>query len=211
LEQSYKKKGAAAPVSTAALHHLRTRLPAEGVQVLRGSRIRSTHLGEHPSAGRSQEWEFFAGFFSFRGGFTVEPADASEYYLRLKGGDMLNSAKLMAFVPIQDVQKSRPFYEGVLGLRFVSDDGFALVMESNGTTIRLAKAGKFTPAGFTILGWQVAAIETAVSDLEKKGVRFEKFSGLPQDEHGIWTAPGGDKVAWFKDPDGNILSVSQHV
>ena len=123
---------------------------------------------------------------------------------------MFSSAKLMAFVPIRDAKKSRPFYEDALGLRFVSDDGFALVMESNGVTIRLAKASKFTPAAFTILGWQVPAIEAAVSDLAKRGVQFEKFPGLEQDEHGIWTAPGGAKVAWFKDPDGNILSLSQH-
>jgi catechol 2,3-dioxygenase-like lactoylglutathione lyase family enzyme len=124
---------------------------------------------------------------------------------------MLSSARLMAFVPIRDSKKSRPFYEGMLRLRFVSDDDFALVMESNGVTVRLAKAGSFTPAAFTVLGWQVAAIEAEVSELEQKGVRFERFPGLPQDEHGIWTAPGGDKVAWFKDPDGNILSLSQHV
>ena len=124
---------------------------------------------------------------------------------------MLSSARLMAFVPIRDSKKSRPFYENALGLRFISDDGFALVMDSNGVTVRLAKASNFTPAAFTVLGWQVIAIEEAVTDLEKRGVRFEKFSGLPQDEHGIWTAPGGAKVAWFKDPDGNILSVSQHV
>ncbi|HET9840095.1 MAG TPA: VOC family protein [Candidatus Angelobacter sp.] len=124
---------------------------------------------------------------------------------------MLSSARLMAFVPIRDAKKSRPFYEGVLGLRFLSDDGFALVMDSNGVTVRLAKAGNFTPAAFTILGWQVPAIEEAVAELEQKGVGLEKFPGLPQDEHGIWTAPGGNKVAWFKDPDGNILSVSQHV
>jgi catechol 2,3-dioxygenase-like lactoylglutathione lyase family enzyme len=123
---------------------------------------------------------------------------------------MLSSARLMAFVPIRDGQQSRRFYEGVLGLRFVSDDGFALVMDSNGVTVRLAKAGNLTPAPFTVLGWQVAMIEGAVAELEEKGVRFEKFPGLQQDEHGIWTAPGGDKVAWFKDPDGNILSVSQH-
>jgi catechol 2,3-dioxygenase-like lactoylglutathione lyase family enzyme len=123
---------------------------------------------------------------------------------------MLSSARLMAFVPIQDAKKSRPFYEGVLGLRFVSDDGFALVMDSNGVTVRLAKAGNFTAAPFTVLGWQVPMIEGAVAELEQKGVRFEKFPGLQQDQHGIWTAPGGDKVAWFKDPDGNILSVSQH-
>jgi len=124
---------------------------------------------------------------------------------------MLNSAKLTAFVPIKDSKRSRPFYEGMLGLRFISDDGFALVMDSNGVTVRLAKAGNFTPAAFTVLGWQVPEIEQAVAELEQKGVRFEKFPGLPQDERGIWTAPGGAKVAWFKDPDGNILSVSQHV
>jgi len=124
---------------------------------------------------------------------------------------MLNSARLMAFVPIRDAKRSRPFYETILGLRFISDDGFALVMDSNGVKIRLSKASNFTPAGFTVLGWEVPDIETAVAELEQKGVRFEKFSGLPQDESGIWTAPGGDKVAWFKDPDGNILSVSQHV
>ena len=124
---------------------------------------------------------------------------------------MLDSARLMAFVPIKDSKQSRAFYESVLGLRFVSDDGFALVMDSNGVTVRLAKASDFKPAGFTILGWEVQKIEQAVAELEKKGVRFEKFPGLPQDERGIWVAPGGDKVAWFKNPDGNILSVSQHV
>jgi catechol 2,3-dioxygenase-like lactoylglutathione lyase family enzyme len=124
---------------------------------------------------------------------------------------MLKSAKLMAFVPIKDSKRSRPFYEGTLGLRFISDDGFALVMDSNGVTVRLAKAGNFKPAGFTVLGWEVQKIEQAVAELEKKGVRFETFPGLQQDERGIWSSPSGAKVAWFKDPDGNILSLSQHV
>lgn len=124
---------------------------------------------------------------------------------------MLNTAKIIAFVPIRDSQKSRPFYEGVLGLHFVSDDPFALVMDFNGTMVRLAKVPKFEPAGFTVMGWEVSAIEGTVAELKKKGVVFEKFPGLPQDELGIWAAPGGAKVAWFKDPDGNILSLSQHV
>jgi catechol 2,3-dioxygenase-like lactoylglutathione lyase family enzyme len=123
---------------------------------------------------------------------------------------MLDAAKLIAFVPIKDAKTSRPFYEGVLGLRFLSDDPFALVMESNGVMVRLAKVPKFTPAGFTVMGWEVSGIEKMVATLEKKGVRFEKFSGMPQDEHGIWSSPSGAKVAWFKDPDGNILSLSQH-
>jgi catechol 2,3-dioxygenase-like lactoylglutathione lyase family enzyme len=125
---------------------------------------------------------------------------------------MLGSTNIVAFVPTRDADKARAFYEGVLGLRFVNDDGFALVMDANGIMIRVARVGKeFTPAQFTILGWQVSGIENMVRALHNKGVHFEVFGFFKQDELGIWTAPTGDKVAWFKDPDGNILSVSQHV
>jgi len=124
---------------------------------------------------------------------------------------MLGSTNIVAFVPITDANKARAFYEGILGLRFVKDDGFALVLEANGIMIRAAKMKEFTPAQFTILGWQVTDIAHAVRELTKKGVHFEVFGFFKQDEFGIWTAPTGDKVAWFKDPDGNILSVSQHV
>lgn len=124
---------------------------------------------------------------------------------------MLGSMKIVAFVPIKDSEKARSFYEGVLGLRFVKDDGFALVFEANGIMVRAAQMKDFTPAQFTVLGWQVYEIENLVRDLQKKGVHFEIFGFFQQDELGIWTAPTGDKVAWFKDPDGNILSVSQHV
>jgi catechol 2,3-dioxygenase-like lactoylglutathione lyase family enzyme len=123
---------------------------------------------------------------------------------------MLGSANIVAFVPTRDPEKARAFYEGVLGLRFVYDDGFALVLDANGIMVRVAKAPPFTPAPFTILGWQVTGIETVVASLQEKGVHFEIFGFLKQDDLGIWTAPTGDKVAWFKDPDGNILSVSQH-
>jgi hypothetical protein len=99
----------------------------------------------------------------------------------------------------------------VLGLRFVKDDGFALVMDANGIMVRVAKAPEFKPATFTILGWQVSDIEKVVRSLQKRGVQFEIFGFFKQDELGIWTAPTGDKVAWFKDPDGNVLSVSEHV
>lgn len=124
---------------------------------------------------------------------------------------MLGSANIVAFVPIKDGDKARAFYEGVLGLRFVKDDGFAVVFEANGIMVRAAKLKEFTPAQFTVLGWQVSDLENAVRALEKRGVKFEIFGFFKQDELGIWTAPTGDKVAWFKDPDGNILSVSQHV
>jgi catechol 2,3-dioxygenase-like lactoylglutathione lyase family enzyme len=122
---------------------------------------------------------------------------------------MLGSIDIVAFVPTKDTEEARAFYEGVLDLRFVKDDGFALVMDANGIMVRVAKA-QFTPAPFTILGWQVPEIEKMVAGLQSKGVQFERFGFFEQDALGIWTAPGGDKVAWFKDPDGNILSVSQH-
>jgi catechol 2,3-dioxygenase-like lactoylglutathione lyase family enzyme len=125
---------------------------------------------------------------------------------------MLGSIDIVAFVPTTDAARARAFYEGVLGLRFVKDDGFAMVLDANGIMVRVAKvAADWKPAQFTILGWEVSDIENVVRALQEKGVHFEIFGFFKQDELGIWTAPTGDKVAWFKDPDGNVLSVSQHV
>ena len=123
---------------------------------------------------------------------------------------MLGSTNIVAFVPTKDAEKARAFYVDVLGLRFIKDDGFAIVLDANGIMVRVARA-QFTPAQFTILGWQVKNIEKTVAGLQEKGVHFERFGFFEQDALGIWTAPTGDKVAWFKDPDGNVLSVSQHV
>jgi len=124
---------------------------------------------------------------------------------------MLGLTNIVAFVPIKDSERARAFYEGLLGLRFVKDDGFSLVFDANGIMLRAAKMKDFTPVQFTVLGWQVDGIENMVRALQDKGVHFEIFGFFKQDDLGIWTAPTGDKVAWFKDPDGNILSVSQHV
>ena len=124
---------------------------------------------------------------------------------------MLGTANIVAFVPTRDSAKARAFYEGMLGLRFIKDDGFALVFDANGIMVRVAKAPPFTPAQFTILGWEVHDIAKVASRLKDKGVVFERFGFFEQDQLGIWTAPTGDKVAWFKDPDGNVLSVSEHV
>lgn len=123
---------------------------------------------------------------------------------------MLANNNIIAFVPTKDSKRARTFYEGVLGLRFVSDDPFALVLEANGIMVRIAKSGDFQPAPFTILGWEVTGIEKIVTDLKEKGVEFSRYDFVEQDDLGIWTAPGGTKVAWFKDPDGNLLSLSQH-
>jgi catechol 2,3-dioxygenase-like lactoylglutathione lyase family enzyme len=123
---------------------------------------------------------------------------------------MFGSTNIVAFVPTKDAEKARAFYVDVLGLRFIKDDGFAMVLDANGIMVRVARA-QFTPAQFTILGWQVKNIEKTAVELQEKGVHFERFGFFEQDALGIWTAPTGDKVAWFKDPDGNVLSVSQHV
>jgi catechol 2,3-dioxygenase-like lactoylglutathione lyase family enzyme len=124
---------------------------------------------------------------------------------------MLGAHDIIAFVPTTNSQLAREFYEQKLGLKFVSDDGFALVFEANGNMLRVVKLKEFTPAQFTILGWEVPDAQQAVSELQSRGVRFERYPWAQQDELGIWNAPGGAKVAWFKDPDGNVLSVSQHV
>jgi hypothetical protein len=87
---------------------------------------------------------------------------------------------------------------------------FALVFEANGIMLRLGMAKKLLPAHGTVLGWQVPEIAATVESLGQAGVRFERYEGMAQDELGIWTSPTGAKVAWFKDPDGNILSVSEH-
>ncbi len=123
---------------------------------------------------------------------------------------MLGSNKIVAFVPTRDASRARVFYENVLSLRFVSEDQFAVVFDANGIMLRVARVPKYQPQQFTTLGWEVREIEKVVAGLAEKGVRFEKY-GIPgQDERGIWTAPDGAKVAWFKDPDGNVLSISEH-
>ncbi len=122
---------------------------------------------------------------------------------------MLASSKIIGFIPTKDSSKAREFYEGKLGFDFVGDDQFALVVRAGETMVRIAKAQDFTPAPYTVMGWEVANIEETVAWLQKRGVAFEKYPWM-QDSSGIWAAPGGDKVAWFKDPDGNVLSVSQH-
>ena len=125
---------------------------------------------------------------------------------------MLGSADLIAFAPTRDAGKARAFYEQTLGLECISADPFALVFNAHGTMLRVANVAEvkdFRPPPFTILGWQVTDVSDTIGDLVKKGVRFERFPGMEQDAKGIWKSPTGAKVAWFKDPDGNILSISQ--
>lgn len=120
--------------------------------------------------------------------------------------------KLVGFVTTTRPDDARRFYGDVLGFRFLQDDGFALVFDANGSMLRIAKAQTFTPAQGTVLGWEVSDMTEAVQELAARGARFEQFGlpFLPQDQSGVWTAPNGNQVAWFKDPDGNVLSISTH-
>ena len=124
---------------------------------------------------------------------------------------ILSSSELVAFVPTKDPAKARAFYEGVLGLHLVSDDQpFAIVFDANGTMLRVTTVKEHQPAPFTVLGWHVKSIEHTVSELSAAGISFQRYSGLNDESpHGIWTAPSGARIAWFKDPDGNVLSVTQ--
>jgi len=122
---------------------------------------------------------------------------------------MLESSKLMAFVATTDAPRARRFYEGQLGLTVTADDPFALVLDANGTMVRVQKVPSVPEAQYTILGWEVPDIRARVDALGAKGVTFERVKSLPQDERGIWTAPDGTQVAWFRDPDRNLLSLTQ--
>jgi catechol 2,3-dioxygenase-like lactoylglutathione lyase family enzyme len=124
---------------------------------------------------------------------------------------MLTSAKMIGFVPTLDSTHARDFYENKLGFQFVSDDQFALIMQAGDNMVRIAKVEKFTPAHYTVLGWEVTRIEDEVRALSARGVVFEKYPFAQDQATGIWTTPNGDKVAWFKDPDGNVLSLSEHI
>jgi predicted enzyme related to lactoylglutathione lyase len=119
------------------------------------------------------------------------------------------TGKLIAFVPTLDLTKARSFYEGILNLRLVSEDGFAFVFEADGTMLRVTKVDRLTPQPFTVLGWEVADISDSVSRFVQRGIRFEHYGMSGQDDRGIWTSPSGARIAWFKDPDGNVLSLTQ--
>lgn len=121
----------------------------------------------------------------------------------------MTNSKIICFVATLDAVNARKFYESILELNCVSEDSFAIVFDVNGTMLRVQKVHEFTPAKYTVLGWEVADIAARIRELTKKGIRFERFTGLPQDELGVWTSPAGAQIAWFKDPDGNILSLTQ--
>jgi catechol 2,3-dioxygenase-like lactoylglutathione lyase family enzyme len=123
---------------------------------------------------------------------------------------MLDAFQLIGFIPITDPVRAREFYVDRLGLEFVADDGFAIVLRAHGNMIRLVRTGEFTPAQYTILGWEVPTLAPVITALTETGVIFSRYAWARQDALGIWTAPNGNQVAWFQDPDGNVLSLSSH-
>ena len=122
---------------------------------------------------------------------------------------MLADKELKAFVPTVKPAIAKSFYKNILGLKLLSEDNYALEFEANGTLLRVIVVQELKPQEFTVLGWNVADISSTIKLLNKKGVHCEMYDFFKQDELGVWTSPGGSKVAWFKDPDGNILSLTE--
>lgn len=129
----------------------------------------------------------------------------------MTGNSILGGSKLVAFAPTTDPEKARAFYEGVLGLRLVADEKpFALVFDANRTMLRVTTVPELKPDTFTVLGWDVADIEGTVDRLTSAGIVFNRYKGVNDgDSRGIWNSPRGARVAWFTDPDGNVLSVTE--
>jgi catechol 2,3-dioxygenase-like lactoylglutathione lyase family enzyme len=122
---------------------------------------------------------------------------------------MLASKPIVAFIVTTNAVEAHKFYEDVLGLTFIKDTPFALLFDCHGIQLRVTRVDSLTPSPHTVLGWDVGDVPAAVQALAAKGVVFEHYEGFGQDSDGVWSSPDGTKVAWFKDPDGNLLSVSQ--
>jgi len=122
---------------------------------------------------------------------------------------LLAGAELIGFVPTSDLARARAFYVDTLGLSVIDEDPYALGLDANGIMLRVTVVPELRPAGYTVCGWRVDDIAAAIRDLGDRGVGFARYDGMDQDALGVWTAPTGAKVAWFTDPDGNVLSLTQ--
>ena len=121
----------------------------------------------------------------------------------------LRAGVFVGFIPVTDLATARAFYVGKLGLTMTEDSPFAVVLRHEGTVIRLTEVAGLRPQPFTIAGWEVHDIGAVIDSLRSSGVTFRRYDGMEQDDRGIWTTPGGDQVAWFLDPDGNTLSLTE--
>ena len=121
---------------------------------------------------------------------------------------MLSKTRIKAFVSTTQPDKAKEFYEHKLGLRLLTEDSYGMEFEASGGLLRVTYVEKLTPQPFTVLGWEADDILSTVIKLKANGIICERYNFIVQDAIGIWTAPGGTRVAWFKDPDGNLLSIS---
>jgi catechol 2,3-dioxygenase-like lactoylglutathione lyase family enzyme len=126
-----------------------------------------------------------------------------------KNGDMLSNKKIQAFIPTINPEQAKTFYRDILGLKLLSEDNYALEFDANGIFLRITTVETFTPQPFTVLGWNVDDISSIIKSLNDKDIFCEKYDLPGQEDSGVWTSPRGSKVAWFKDPDGNVLSLSE--
>jgi catechol 2,3-dioxygenase-like lactoylglutathione lyase family enzyme len=122
---------------------------------------------------------------------------------------MLADQELVAFVATTDLARARAFYGDTLGLRLIDENPFALVFATPGAQLRVTLVEKIAGAGYTVLGWHVPDVADAIRGLTARGVAFAQYDGVDQDDLGVWTAPGGARIAWFSDPDGNTLSLTE--
>ena len=122
---------------------------------------------------------------------------------------MFADQQLKAFVPTTKPQEARAFYQDILGLTLLSEDEYALEFNANGVLLRVIMVPELKPQGFTVLGWNVTNMYEIIRSLNANGITCNRYDFFDQDSFGIWIAPGGSKVAWFNDPDGNVLSVTE--
>lgn len=122
---------------------------------------------------------------------------------------MLESCDVVAFVSATDLSRAREFYETALGLRLLERNDYACVFDAHGTMLRVTAVAEVAQPGYTVLGWRVPDLDAAIAGLESAGVNFARYDGMGQDSGGVWVTPTGDRIAWFSDPDGNTLSLTQ--
>jgi catechol 2,3-dioxygenase-like lactoylglutathione lyase family enzyme len=126
-----------------------------------------------------------------------------------EGPLVLATSDVIAFASTTDLGRARSFYETILGLPIVDENAYACVFNANGTMLRITAVAEVGLPGYTVLGWRVTGIGAMVARLESRGVAFARYDGMEQDAQGVWTTPNGDRIAWFTDPDGNVLSLTE--
>ena len=122
---------------------------------------------------------------------------------------MLETSEAVAFLPTEDLDRAELFFHGVLNLELMSRSPYATVFQVGGATLRVTKVDGLRPQPFTVFGWLVADLRTVIRELRGKETDMLRYEGLTQDDDGVWTTPNGDLVAWFHDPDANVLSLTQ--